>query len=221
MNYIFAVNIDGLEETFENALKLVSKNRQQEVLCFRQEKDRQRKLISVLLLRYLAKEYLNISDYTVSTNSFGKPFLEDHLEFQFNVSHSGNWVAAAVANKPVGIDVELINETKDFMEIAKRFYSEEEYVHLAKEPNDTSKLASFYDIWTKKESLIKAVGKGLSIPLKSFTVPFKEEGIVRYNDFNWNIKVPEFCDKKYKLAICLSEKLSSILIKYLSIKDLL
>ncbi|WP_142334820.1 4'-phosphopantetheinyl transferase family protein, partial [Bacillus pseudomycoides] len=35
----------------------------------------------------------------------------------------------------------------------------------------------FYDLWTLKESYVKAIGKGLSIPLNSFTIKKSEEGI--------------------------------------------
>ena len=220
MNVIYAVNIDGFDKRFDDALWNLSEANQKEVLRFKQKKDRHRKLVSMLLLHYLAKKHLEVSDYSVLTNEFGKPFLKNYPEFQFNISHSGDWVVASVANKPVGIDVEVINEIKDFMGIAARFYSDQEYEHLTQCKEDF-RLDMFFDIWTKKESLIKAVGKGLSISLKSFTVPFSIDGCVNYSGIDWYISAPVFCDKKYKIALCSSEPLNPIVKNYLQFSELL
>jgi 4'-phosphopantetheinyl transferase len=201
MNFIFAVNIENFSEVFKEGLHLVLPLIQQDVLRFKFEKDRHRKLVSVLLLRFLIKNFLNLYTYNVSTNAFGKPYLKSHPGFQFNLSHSGNWVVAAISDKPLGIDVEQISVLNDFMDIAKRFYSEKEYAFLI-ECEEKIRLSLFYDIWTKKESLIKAIGKGLSIPLKSFTVPFVSNGSVDYKGNNWSLCSLAFNDKDYKVSIC-------------------
>ena len=166
------------------------------------------------------KNLLDLSAYSVSTNSYGKPYLSYYPDFQYNISHSGNWVVAAVSDKSLGIDVEQIRDLDDFMDIAKRFYSEKEYVFLL-EGEETTRLASFYDIWTKKESLIKAIGEGLSIPLQSFTVPFTSGGKIDYKGNSWRICIPEFCDEHYKISICSSyKKLPFAAITYIKLDEL-
>ncbi|WFR63863.1 4'-phosphopantetheinyl transferase superfamily protein [Paenibacillus amylolyticus] len=55
------------------------------------------------------------------------------------------------------------------MQIAERFFSPMESQFLAAEP-DNRQLETFYRLWTLKESYIKAVGMGLSIPLDSFAI---------------------------------------------------
>ena len=202
-NSIFAVNIKNFAETFKEGLRLIVPAAQQDVMRFKFEKDRHRKLVSALLLRLFVKNFLNLSEYSVSKNKYGKPYLNDYPNFHFNLSHSGNWVVGAVSDKPLGIDIEQIHQINDFMDIAKRFFSEKEYTFLV-ECEEKSKIALFYDIWTKKESLIKAVGKGLSIPLRSFTVPFNTTGIVDYNGAEWNVISPVFNDESYKISLCFS-----------------
>ena len=201
INSIFAVNIENFGLIFEEGLRLVDPVVQQDVLRFKFEKDRHRKLASVLLLRLLVKKILGLSEFTVSKNAYGKPFLKDYSDFHFNLSHSGDWVVGVVSDRPVGIDIEQIRQMKNSMDVAKRFFSEKEYAFLV-ETEEKSRVDLFYDIWTKKESLIKAVGKGLSISLKTFTVPFKDTvGTVNYNGIDWSVRSLVFDDKSYKLSL--------------------
>jgi len=219
-NSIFAVNIENFSKKFNEGLLLVASAMQKDILRFKFEKDRHRKLISALLLRYMVKNFLHISNYSVSTNSHGKPSIDNYLDFQFNISHSGNRVVAAVSDKPLGIDIELISDLDDFMDIAKRFYSAEEYLFLL-ECEESSRLDLFYSIWTKKESLIKAVGKGLSLPLNSFTVPFKPDGLIENNGKCWSLFIPEIGDDHYKISICFSSNQQLFApVKYLTLDQL-
>lgn len=62
------------------------------------------------------------------------------------------------------------------------FFSDEEVEDLNTR-SLVGKIDYFYDLWTLKESYIKAIGKGLSIPLNSFTIKKnKEEGIIVKQD---------------------------------------
>lgn len=71
-----------------------------------------------------------------------------------------------ISDKEVGIDIEKIKGVKP--DIVGRFFTidEIEYIFLANEDVDRR----FYEIWTKKEAYIKWSGKGLSMPLVSFSV---------------------------------------------------
>lgn len=61
---------------------------------------------------------------------------------------------------------------------------------------------SFYDLWTCKESFVKLVGKGLSIPFNSFTVIFNDEyPYIHYDSTIYYCKQYEF-DTGYKIACC-------------------
>jgi len=74
-----------------------------------------------------------------------------------------------VGPEPVGIDVESVRPLSKMMRIAARFFSEKERSYLETKP-EHQRLEAFFDLWTLKESYIKAVGTGLSRPLKSFSV---------------------------------------------------
>ena len=90
----------------------------------------------------------------VDTN--GKPFLSDYPQIYFNLSHSDQIAACVISDCPVGIDIEHI-ATPNF-EIAKRFFTENEQNFIT---TASDKTKAFYDIWTRKEALLKCTGRGL------------------------------------------------------------
>jgi 4'-phosphopantetheinyl transferase len=91
-------------------------------------------------------------------------------QVEFNVSHSGDMALLAFARgRAVGVDVEKIREDFDHEAIARRFFSDEEQRQLAALPT-VERYAGFFRCWTRKESFIKAIGTGLSLPLDQFDV---------------------------------------------------
>lgn len=179
----YMVNIDSnLEnDAFSSLLNYVSEDKKVQVRKFYHFEDSQRALIGNVLSRYALCKNLHIKnkDITLGTNEYGKPFLLGENKIHFNISHSGNWVVCAISDYPVGIDVEVIKPTD--CQIAKRFFSKDEYAALKKQPDD-EKQAYFFKLWTLKESYIKAVGKGLSIPLDSFTVSVENNTIINSDE---------------------------------------
>ena len=102
-------------------------------------------------------------DAAFAKTVLGKPYLKDWPGVQFNLSHSGGWGVCAVSAAPVGVDVELCRPLKQ--EVAKRFFTATEQGFLARRPPE-----EFFRLWTRKESFTKALGKGLTLPLDSFSV---------------------------------------------------
>jgi 4'-phosphopantetheinyl transferase len=101
--------------------------------------------------------------------SHGKPFLigEEELTPSFSLSHAHGMVACAVAHGvDIGVDVECVDREVDFLEIAARFFSPAEAQRLAHLDLDARR-QRFFDLWTLKEALVKAMGLGLSVPLAS------------------------------------------------------
>jgi 4'-phosphopantetheinyl transferase len=83
----------------------------------------------------------------------------------FNISHSGNLGAIAVANGiEVGIDIENVSYDFPYWELMPFFFSstEQEAIYQSSSPSK-----SFFNLWTRKEAYIKATGEGLNMPLDS------------------------------------------------------
>jgi 4'-phosphopantetheinyl transferase len=104
-------------------------------------------------------------------NDFGKPYLQTAAgksSLQFNLSHSEDLVAIGVVElREVGVDVEFIRPMANLEDIAASVYTPGELASLMQAPG-AERQRLFFRYWTRKESYIKAIGKGLSIPLNTF-----------------------------------------------------
>ncbi len=67
------------------------------------------------------------------------------------------------------MDVEKIRPDVEYLELAERFFSTNEYQALSAMPSNQLARA-FFACWTRKEAFIKACGDGLSFPLSEFSV---------------------------------------------------
>ena len=103
----------------------------------------------------------------IAVNRYGKPFLPDHPDLHFSLSHSGAFELCAVSNREVGCDIQIIEERR--LSAVSRAFSEEE-ARILSELDKSEERAFFYRVWTLKESLIKADGRGLAFPMQSISV---------------------------------------------------
>ena len=120
--------------------------------------------------REVLSRYANVApaDWRFSSGEHGKPgLLDSPLPLDFNVSHSGDWLACAVtAGTAVGLDVEYCDPARDVMKLARRFFQAREIAAL-QACSQGEQTAKFYDYWTLKEACIKARGKTLGQGLES------------------------------------------------------
>jgi 4'-phosphopantetheinyl transferase len=184
--------------------------------------DVQRSLLGELLARYLIASRLMVSskeiEFKVGPN--GKPELQENVTLHFNISHSGQWVVCAIAPVPVGIDVERIRPVKP--ELAERFFTTKEFNNLQTLPEE-ERTVKFIELWTLKESFLKAIGRGLTRNLNSFSVEpngrlFKVSGEDSSNDHH--LKLFEI-DPGYRLAVCAPSVGSCESIKKIEVHQLL
>jgi 4'-phosphopantetheinyl transferase len=104
----------------------------------------------------------------------GKPLLiaEDANRASFSLSHTRGMVACAVtSDAEIGVDVEWVDREVDAEGIAARFFAPAEAAQLAELTGDARR-DRFFDLWTLKEALVKALGRGMAMSLRSlaFTV---------------------------------------------------
>ena len=85
----------------------------------------------------------------------GKPYFNDTSCGYFSISHSGALSVAAYGTCELGVDVELIDNTRDYDRIAKRFFTERELKRFEQGGADAE---CFFEIWTEKEAYIKYLG---------------------------------------------------------------
>ncbi|HOB52003.1 MAG TPA: 4'-phosphopantetheinyl transferase superfamily protein [Acidobacteriota bacterium] len=97
------------------------------------------------------------------TTAHGKPYLvELSAPLHFNLAHSGSVALLAVAvDATVGVDVERVRINLDLDGIARRFFRSEESAALDALPA-AQRTEAFFAVWTRKEALLKALGKGIA-----------------------------------------------------------
>jgi 4'-phosphopantetheinyl transferase len=79
---------------------------------------------------------------------------------RFNLSHSGGMVLIAVADAPIGVDVEQVRDPADLSEMAPHVLRADEAAGLAALP-EGRRAEAFLAIWTRKEAYLKARGRGI------------------------------------------------------------
>lgn len=126
-------------------------------LCAREQISSSDEFKRRVLSRYAA---VAPADWQFARGEQGKPHLAGTAAhtLDFNVSHSGDWLACAVtAQAPVGVDLEVCSPKRRVMTLARRFFREEEVAALVR-CSATAQCDRFYDLWTLKESAVKARG---------------------------------------------------------------
>lgn len=155
----------------EKLLALVDPQRKDAVM-----KKVERGRIETLYSNMMAKRELakilgcEIKDVVFSFGENGKPYLENQAGLHFNISHSGEYAAVAIAENPVGVDIEQIRPVSEG--VISRVCTDEEREYLRKSDN---KDRDFIKLWTLKECAVKASGKGLSDNFKNHSYDLSGE----------------------------------------------
>lgn len=117
---------------------------------------------SELLKRAVFEEYsINTDELTIEKGEHGKPYFSEREDIFFNISHSGDYVAAAVWDTPIGIDIQIVRPVKEGL--IRKLCNDTEKSFIEKSED---KDKAFVTLWALKESYIKAIGKGMSFPMK-------------------------------------------------------
>ena len=138
----------------------------------RAERRRREFLVCRGALRRILAATLGIDPLAVPLveGAHGKPSLAPGAEppVGFNVSHSGDRfvVAVAIGVEP-GVDIERIRARRDLAGLARWSFSPAEQAEVAAAPQP---MDAFYRVWSRKEAVIKADGRGIAIGLDRFDV---------------------------------------------------
>lgn len=139
---------------------------QQKIHRYRRWEDAQLSLLGRLLLVHGLKQMgYDFSEEDLTYNTYQKPQFKTGIP-KFNISHSGTIAICVISpTHEVGIDIEYVKEIDIHDYRSTMTHHEWQSLHHKKD-----KKSGFYSYWTQKEAVVKAHGKGLSVPLQSFTV---------------------------------------------------
>jgi 4'-phosphopantetheinyl transferase len=139
------------------------------------ERDRHTFRVAHAMLRAVLGRYLGRAPraFEFVQGPWGRPELTGTPPpLRFSLSHTNGLAACAVT--PVfdcGVDVESRGRAVDALGVASRFFTAGEVAGLRALPED-GQLERFLALWTLKESVVKALGRGLSQPLDEIAFDF-------------------------------------------------
>ncbi|HLX54204.1 MAG TPA: 4'-phosphopantetheinyl transferase superfamily protein [Aquella sp.] len=197
-----------LDEKFEIApyLHWFDRETQKKILSYYHYRDRLIAFTSNLLQKFYLPFFTNcamdklVIDYTAHF----KPYIslpEDiALKFNFNIAHCYNNVILAIyqgSDYAIGVDIEQIDNKININEMAPIVFSESERKLIK------NSAKNFFKLWTKKESLIKALGTG-------FATDFYQDTKLNLDDFettdNYQIATSQI--DNYFMSVCLYKELA-------------
>jgi 4'-phosphopantetheinyl transferase len=216
--FIFIVNLATYINNISQCFESLSAKERIQANNYRTRSLRDQYIMSHGILRHILSHYTKQSPVNVefTHNEYGKPFLKDS-NIQFNMSHSHNMASFVVAlDCRVGIDIELHNDNLDVQELEDLVLTSKESKYLSNlKPKE--KLTLFYDLWTKKEALIKATGQGLSYPINTIEAIdlLSGQGICLANEKN-ELEQEWYCyelqtPKDYSGSIAIDRKIDEII----------
>lgn len=212
---IFSYNIEKTmqQENFDELRKNLTVKRIKKIDQYKFNIDSHRALISEVLMRNLAGEFLNLPgrEVIIDRDKFGKPFLVDYNHLYINSSHSNNWVIGALSDTPIGIDIEEIRPIN--LDIVLDFFTPNELLNFFKVDSEL-RTEYFYKIWTAKEAYTKCIGTGFSTDLRSFSINHNKV-ILKTSDCYKNLLSPYSItygtlDDYHIMAVCQKSKHYSI-----------
>lgn len=135
---------------------------------FRYEADRERYIIGHGLTRILLGRYLDRPPGSIDLlrGEFGKPYIQD-CPIHFNMSDTKDAVLVAVAQQPIGADIETLDRRTDHERVAEHFFTAREVKSIAEAADGKLR---FLELWTRKEAVLKASGVGIMDDLHSLEV---------------------------------------------------
>ena len=168
------------EDAVSAALALLSPDEHEHARRLRFHDDARDYAVAHALLR---RELSRGSTTAPSTWSFdrgehGKPYIRGPgaAALSFSLSHTRGMVACALAppDVAVGVDVESNRRDLDAARLAERFFAATEVAALAALP-ERGRRERFYDLWTVKEAVVKAVGLALPPALPQVAVTIRSD----------------------------------------------
>jgi 4'-phosphopantetheinyl transferase len=188
-------HVDVQKEQFGHCWRMLDTFEQAYAKSLKNELQQKRYIEVHGRLRQLLSGILNQAPekLLIEKTAFGKPYLAEHPEQVFNLSHSANdYMIGIGLNCQIGVDIEHCKARADFSGLAKKCFAEEEIQYWNGLPED-QKATVFYRLWTRKEAFVKAVGRGLALGLKDCVFnPEKPDELLRIpsnygSPANWRV----------------------------------
>ena len=122
----------------------------------------------------------------------GKPYVE-RGQVHFNISHCRSMgLLAFTSIGEIGVDVEEVRPAIDVMEIADKYFTANECAWIASADKNLERSKRFTRLWTRKEAVLKATGKGVLDGLNSFDISPPSNAVLSTSQEQQTLNVLDF-----------------------------
>jgi 4'-phosphopantetheinyl transferase len=202
--------MDASELDLYKMQAFVSKERIKKSNQYFHQKDKLLSIGAEILLNHVLSK-IGVFNPIFDTDIYGKPYLKNYPGIFFNLSHSEKYVACAVSDSPIGVDIEYIQDID--LSVAQNYFYSSEYDYIL---NNNNKEKAFFELWVLKESYMKMTGLGFRLSLDEFCIEIDDEIRLIHNEENnskfglWNVG-----EGNYMMGVCSKNKVNEpVLISY-------
>lgn len=179
-------------------LSIIPQEQKSGISKYHHSRDKRKRLLARSFLFTYCRDNFQLIDYEFSYNKYKKPFFKES-DIQFSFSYSRDYVLIGISKRnSIGVDIEYKNKDSSFEDIAPMVMHEEELENF-NGLLDVDRVDFFYDLWSKKEAYIKAIGKGLYYDLKKINITYTnvtiEDNIIK----NSHKHFPLILNSKYSI----------------------
>lgn len=177
--YEVRIIIARAEQAIEHASEIINEIPEYYRNQYRRIK-RKQEACQELMAGFLLKKYLGVcKDEQLIRADFQKPGLRSGGAF-FNLSHSGEYVALAIAEIDIGVDLERITEVNWWA--ARKVFGQKQMEQL-KHAKEREQPLLFAELWTKYEAVLKLMGTGFAVEVEEFGLEDKVVCCAQYKDY--------------------------------------
>ncbi len=208
---VWQASLDLPPLSLQRCLEVLSAQERKRMDKFHRPEHRRRYGASQGQLRWLLANYLDHSPHSLQfgRQQWGKPYVKS-ASLHFNISHSRDCLLIAVSRtSTLGVDVEVIHPLSSMEAMARRCFAAQELAYWSGIAQE-DRTGVFFRLWTLKEALMKATGRGLGLgtkrcvfaldPPRLLSLP-EEYGKVR----DWQI-VELLIEGDFKASLCVLGK---------------
>lgn len=181
--HLWFVFIDEIrdESLLNRYRRLLTVEEQRQEQCSYFADDRHRYLVTRATVRTVLSRYAPIApeQWSFFPNTYGRPEITNDnpiaKRISFNISHTqGLIVLAVTCDSALGVDIENVSARRAPLDVADRYFAAEE-INALDALQAEMRHERFFQVWTLKESYIKARSMGLAIRLDQFGFHFPQK----------------------------------------------
>lgn len=198
---------ESCSDIYTKMLDLVGEEKRSKLVNIKNREYQLQTILAEVLLRVILCTHFGFTNENIvlERDANGKPYLKNEL-VHFNISHSESLVAVAVSDRDVGVDLEKIRDVN--VKLVDRYFTKKEREYISVNLPDWQ--TRFFEVWTKKEAILKMSGVGLRVKLNEL----ETEDCTTVKTFNLDGFVLSVCGEDQNINILNNEYCQTIIYKY-------